>query len=121
MNWKAITIGLISYPLLWGIWFSLSPQYEHQSPDTYLVVLSVFYISIPFFSGFIAAHVSRIKGILHGLVLGIILTIISLLGWYFLDILTMNMLLSLAGIVLLATAGGALSQGLIYLLEKQQQ
>lgn len=119
MNWKAISVGLISYPILWVAWFFLSPQFEHRSPDAYLIILSVFYILMPLISGFIAAHFAKTKGLLHALVVGIVLAALSLTGWYFLGILATNMLTSLAGILLLATAGGALSQGLNYLLVKK--
>jgi len=119
MNWMAVLIGLISYPILWAVWFFLSPQYEHQSPNTYMIVLSVFYTFMPLVSGFIAAHFAQKKGFLHGLVLGLILTSISTIGWYFLGILTTDMFSSLVGIFLLATIGGALSQGINYLLAKK--
>ena len=119
MNWKAILIGLISYPILWGIWIFLTPQYEHQSVNTYVVVLSIFNTLMPLISGFIAAQIAKTKALLHGFVVGIILTCLSLIGWYALDILTTNMLLSLAGIVVLATLGGFLSQVLHYFLRKK--
>jgi hypothetical protein len=119
MNWKAILIGLITYPILWTIWIILTPQYEHQSANTYVVILSIFNTLMPLISGFIAAQISSIKGIQHGFVVGVILTALSLIGWYILDILSVDLLFNLAAIAILATVGGALSQGLNYFLAKK--
>ena len=119
MKWKAILIGLIAYLVLLVCWFFLSPQYEHRAADNYSIAMSAFYILMPLFSGFITAHFAKVKGLLHGLFLGIILTLFSMIIWYVLGILSINMLSTIVGIIILATIGGGLSQGLNHLLAKK--
>jgi hypothetical protein len=121
MNLKAILIGVTSYPILWAIWFFITPQYEHKALHAYSVVMSAFYILMPFISGYITAYFAKTKGIQHGLVFAIIVASLSMLGWYILDILTTNMLLNLFSIILLGTAGGAAHQGIKYYLNKHRQ
>ena len=121
MNLKAILIGVASYPILWAMWIFLTPQYEHKSFHIYSVVMSAFYLLMPFISGYITAYFAKIKGVQHGLVFAIIVASLSLFGWYVLDILTTDMLLNFFSIILLGTAGGAAHQGIKYLQNKYRQ
>jgi|GEM_PF-3296075 len=120
MKWKALLIGVISYPILWFVWFFLSPQYEHHSLHSYSMVMYIMYWLLPVFSGMLAAKFAKSDGFKHALVVGIILGGISVLVWYYLGILESNMLLNLASIVILAAVGGALVQAISSFIVKRK-
>lgn len=110
MNWKALLLGLLSYPLLWVIWLFLSPEYQHKSVHWFSILSDAFYLLMPVVSGFLAAHIAKSKGLLHGALVGVLIALVSVGVWAAMDILDTKMLLPLAGIALLSTLGGGLSQ-----------
>jgi len=111
MNWKAVLLGLLSYPILWVIWLFLSPEYAHKGVHWFTIASNLFYLLMPVISGFLAAHIARTRGFYHGALVGVLIALLSTGVWAAIDILDMQMLSPLAGIVLLSALGGALSQG----------
>jgi len=83
--------------------------------------MAIFYWLMPLFSGLLSGQFAKINSLKHGLVVGIILAGISLGGWLYLEIMNTNMLLNLAGIIILSTLGGGLSQGIKWLLMKKSK
>ncbi len=109
MNFKAIFFGVISYPVLLAIWFFIAPQYEHKTIHIYAIIVSSIYIFLPFISGYITASLSEEKKVLQGVLSAIILAFLSGIGWFMLDILSINMLFNLVSIILLGTAGALIN------------
>ncbi|MES9871347.1 MAG: TIGR04086 family membrane protein [Sedimenticola sp.] len=110
MNWKAVLLGTASYPLLWLIWLFLSPGYAHTASEWHALVYNVFLFVMPFFPGFLAGYIARERGLLHGAVVGVVISLLILTLWTALDMLDSTILLSVAGALALSSAGGALSQ-----------
>ncbi|MFK5987038.1 MAG: hypothetical protein QM479_16645 [Pseudomonadota bacterium] len=105
MNLKAIFIGIGSYFILLSIWFFIAPQYEHKTLHIYSIIISSIYIFLPFISGYITAAFAEQKLVLNGLTFAIIVAILSAIGWFILDILSIYLLFNLLSIILLGTAG----------------
>jgi len=110
MNWKAVILGTATYPVLWLVWLLLSPMYEHTTIHLYALIFNVFYLLMPVVPGFLSAHIAKAKGLMHGVVTGVLIALLSSLFWFQMDILTVEMLLPLAGMVVIAAVGGYLSQ-----------
>ncbi|MES9965474.1 MAG: hypothetical protein ABW116_18250 [Candidatus Sedimenticola sp. 20ELBAFRAG] len=110
MNWKAVLLGLASYPVLWLVWLFLSPQYQHTASQWHSMVFTVFFFVMPFFPGYLAGHIAKKRGLHHGAVVGALISILTLALWIFMGILDSTVLLSIAGALVLSSAGGALSQ-----------
>jgi hypothetical protein len=111
MNWKAVIIGIVVYPLLWGLWLLLSPGYEHQTFHWFSVLMTLFNLLLPLIPGYLAAYLADGRYVQHGLLVGVIIVAMSVALWYQIGILDSDSLVPMAGILALSTLGGGLRQG----------
>ncbi len=119
MNWKAVILGALSYPLLWLIWSVFSPEYAHKSTQWYSLFFDLFYMLMPALSGYLAGYLAKTRGLQHGALVGALVVAMSLVFWVVADIVDFSslsvMLFQMASMLVLAMAGGALSQWRYYL------
>jgi len=121
VNRKAITYGILSYPLLYAayvVFLNLVAQDDSTTPAEWLVlainILSWLGLLLP---GYITGRMAQYKGILHGFITGIVAGGVSamgfsvLLGDYWLgESPWLNITYYISYIVFMASVGGGIGQ-----------
>lgn len=119
MNWKALSVGVLSYPLLWLVWSLLSPQYEHEIPKWYTLIFDAFYLLLPVISGFLGGYLAKDRGMQHGALIGAVIAMLSLALWGVSGVVDLTSITAVIFPMLilfaLSVIGGVLSQWRGYL------